>query len=169
MRAGFTFKGGFILVISANAEILIQRPPQAVFDFVVGDFDRNYPRWSPEVQRLDVLTPGTLQVGSRARQVRIDQGRKSESTFYVAAIEAPLRVEFAESTGLFQTAYRMEAVSTHTRLKFTFELMRIEFYMRPFEKLIRMSIQEGAQRVVRNIKGLAERELVPDPTDGVSP
>jgi len=139
-----------------------------VFDFVVGDFYRNYPRWSPEVKRLDVLTPGPLQVGSRARQARIDQGRKSESIFRVTALEAPLRVEFAESTGLFQIAYVMEAVGTDTRLSFTFELKRIEFYMRPFEKLIRVSIQEGAQRVVRNIKGLVERDVALDPTNGVS-
>ena len=139
-----------------------------MFDFVVGDFYRNYPRWSPEVKRLDVLTPGPLQVGSRARQARIDQGRKSESIFRVTALEAPLRVEFAESTGLFQIAYVMEAVGTDTRLSFTFELKRIEFYMRPFEKLIRVSIQEGAQRVVRNIKGLVERDVALDPTNGVS-
>jgi hypothetical protein len=30
--------------------------------------------------------------------------------------------------------------------------------MRPFEKLIRGTIQEGAERVVRNIKGLVERQ-----------
>jgi hypothetical protein len=34
----------------------------------------------------------------------------------------------------------------------------MEFLMRPFEKLIRIAIQDGAGRVVRNIKGLVERQ-----------
>lgn len=154
-------------MVKSRAEILIQRSPELVFGFVVTDFYRNYPRWSPEVRRLEVLTPGALRVGSRARQVRVDQGRQSESTFRVTLIEALLRVEFAEGSDLFRTAYRMDPVGAHTRLSFAFELNRVEFYMRPFEKLIRMAIQDGAERVVRNIKGLAERELAPAPTDGV--
>jgi hypothetical protein len=43
-------------------------------------------------------------------------------------------------------------------LTFVFELKRFELFMRPFEKLIRVAVQEGSERVVRNIKGLVERE-----------
>jgi len=68
-------------VVKARADILIRRPPEVVFGFVARDFFANYPRWSPQVQRLELLTPGPIRVGSRARQVRIDQGRRSESTF----------------------------------------------------------------------------------------
>jgi hypothetical protein len=97
-------------------------------------------------------------VGSRARQVRIDQGRQSESTFRVTALEELTRLEFAESSDLFRIGYRLDPVGEQTRLTFTFELTRIDFFMRPFEKLIRIAIQDGAGRVVRNIKGLVERE-----------
>jgi hypothetical protein len=55
-------------------------------------------------------------------------------------------------------------VGEQTRLTFTFELTRIDFFMRPFEKLIRIAIHDGAGRVVRNIKGLVERE--PDRPNG---
>lgn len=154
-------------MVKAKAEILIQRSQELVFGFVVGDFQRNYPRWSPEVRRLEMLTPGALRVGSRARQLRLDQGRTSESIFFVTELETPLRVQFTESTDLFRSTYQMEPVGIHTRLSFSFELTRVEFYMRPFEKLIRMAIQDGAERVVRNIKGLAEGELVQSQTDGV--
>lgn len=34
--------------------------------------------------------------------------------------------------------------------------------MRPFEKLIRRAAQDGAVRVVRNIKALVEREAAQD-------
>ncbi|HYN78746.1 MAG TPA: SRPBCC family protein [Lamprocystis sp. (in: g-proteobacteria)] len=145
-------------MVSARAEILIQRPPERVYGFVARDLFANYPRWSPEVRRLDVLTPGPVRVGSRARQVRVDQGRQSESSFRVTALEEPLRLDFAEGSDLFRISYRLAPMGADTRFTFAFELTRLEFYMRPFEKLIRVTVQEGAERVVRNIKGLVERE-----------
>jgi len=32
---------------------------------------------------------------------------------------------------------------------FTFELQRLELLMRPFERLIRFAVQDGAERLVR--------------------
>jgi hypothetical protein len=43
-----------------------------------------------------------------------------------------------------------------SELVFTFELTEIQMVMRPFEKLIRVVIQEGAERTVRNLKRLTE-------------
>jgi hypothetical protein len=148
-------------VVKARAAILIQRSPEQVFGFVARDFFLNYPRWSPEVKRLELLTPGPLRLGSHGRQVRVDRGRKSESTFRVTAIEDPVRVEFTEGTSLFRIAYRLDPVGDQTRLAFAFDLIRLELYMRPFETVIRAAVQNGAERVVRNIKGLVERELAP--------
>ena len=146
-------------MVKGQASILIATLPQQVFSFVVVDFERNYRRWSPEVKRLELLTPGPLQVGSRARQVRVDQGRKSETVFRVTVLEPPSGVGFAESTNQFRIDYRIEPEGDQTRLTFVFELTRLDFFMRPFEKLIRVAVQEGAQRTVRNIKGLLELEL----------
>ena len=151
-------------MVKARADILIRRPPERVFGFVARDFFANYPRWSPQVQRLEVLTPGPIRVGSRARQMRIDQGRRSESTFRVTALEEPVRVEFAEGSELFRIGYRLDPAGDQTRLTFAFELTRLELYMRPFEKLVRIAVQEGAEQVVRNIKALLERE--PEPPTG---
>ena len=155
-------------MVKARADILIRRPPERVFGFVARDFFANYPRWSPQVQRLEVLTPGPIRVGSRARQVRIDQGRRSESTFRVTALEEPVRVEFAEGSELFRIGYRLDPAGDQTRLTFAFELTRLELYMRPFEKLVRIAVQDGAEQVVRNIKALLEREPEP-PTGGQRP
>ena len=104
-----------------------------------------------------MLTPGPLRVGSRARQLRLDRGRRSDTTFRVIALEPPRRVCFAESTDKFRSYYQMDPVGGATRLTFTFELRRMELHMRPFEKLIRVAVREGATRVVRNIKLLVER------------
>lgn len=145
-------------MVKARASTLIATLPQHVYSFIALDFERNYRRWSPEVQRVQLLTPGPLQVGSRARQVRIDQGRKSESEFRVTVMEPPNRIGFTERNSQFRIDYRMDPEGDHTRLTFVFELTRIEFFMRPFEKLIRVAVQEGAERTVRNIKGLIASE-----------
>jgi hypothetical protein len=57
--------------------------------------------------------------------------------------------------------YRLDDASQHTRLTFTFELRRIDLMMRPFEKLIRVAVQDGAERTVRNLKRLIETDCAP--------
>jgi len=37
-------------------------------------------------------------------------------------------------------------------------LTEIQLFMRPFEKLIRVVVQEGAERTVRNLKRLTETD-----------
>ena len=144
-------------MVRAQASILLKTSPQRVYDFVAVDFARNYRCCSPEGQRLELLTPGPVRLGSRARQVRVDQGRRSASTRFVE-LEPPARVNFAENSDQFHSQYRMEPVGDQTRLTFVFELRRLDLFMRPFGKLIRAAVQEGVDRVVRNIKGLVERE-----------
>jgi hypothetical protein len=41
-----------------------------------------------------------------------------------------------------------------TRLTFRFELTEIDVFMRPFQKLIRSAIEDGAENTVENIKSL---------------
>jgi hypothetical protein len=54
--------------------------------------------------------------------------------------------------------YELEDMNSgkSAELIFTFELTEIQMVMRPFEKLIRVVIQEGAERTVRNLKRLTE-------------
>jgi len=151
-------KGDETTVVKARASTLITATPQQVFEFIAVNFEQNYPRWSPEVKALEMLTPSPLRLGTQARQVRVDQGRQSNSTFSVTAFEPPRRVSFAEGNDQFRTDYQVDPLGQQTRLTFAFELRRMELYMRPFEKLIRVAIQDGAERVVRNIKSLIERE-----------
>ena len=147
-------------MVKAQAITVIARPAEPVFDFIAADFFTNYPRWSPEVVELKPLSPGPLQVGMRARQVRVDQGRRTDAVFQVIALERPRRVEFQGTTTPFLISYGLGSLEGgRTRLTFVFELRRLELYMRPFEKLIRVAVQDSAERVVRNIKGLVEKEI----------
>lgn len=148
-------------MVKASASTVIARPPQDVYAFI-SDLPRNYRRWSPEVVQLQFHTQGPIRVGSTARQVRVDQGRRTETTFRVSAMEPGRQVSFVGTSNPFRVEYLMDPVPTGTRLTFVFELGRLEFFMRPFEKLIRMAVQEGSERVVRNIRTLVERELPAD-------
>jgi hypothetical protein len=147
-------------VIRAQATADIERPVETVYDFVVERFFANYPRWSPEVVELERLDDGGIGIGTRGRQVRVDQGRRSETTFRVTHLEPNRAVDFdGERDARFAIRYRFERCDAQaSRLSLEFELKRLDFFMRPFEKLIRMAIQDGTSRTVHNIKGLVESE-----------
>ncbi|WP_462322761.1 SRPBCC family protein [Halochromatium sp.] len=145
----------------AQANIGIRRPPTEVYRFIAEDFERNYPRWSPEVRELQIISPRPIRVGTQARQVRVDQGRRTESTFRITQMEPPKRLTFEGGSPAFVVNYRIEPDGDHARLVFTFELKRLEMMMRPFEKLIRLAVEDGAQRTVRNLKRLIETETEP--------
>ncbi|WP_067561054.1 SRPBCC family protein [Halofilum ochraceum] len=147
-------------MVQAQVSREIERPLTTVFEFVAVEFFDNYPRWSPEVRELEPLDGNAVQAGMRARQVRMDRGRRSETVFRVTKMEPYRRVRFE---GVDRPAFVIEYVfeplgPARCRLDFTFELQRLEMYMRPFERLIRKAVHEGSENAVTNIKQLIERE-----------
>jgi len=146
-------------MVKAESRTLIRCPLPAVYAFVVDEFVRNYPRWSPEVRSLRPLTDGPLCPGWTAHQVRIDQGRRTETDFRVVLLEPKHRVCFRGVGDPYVIDYRFVEQGDETGLVFSFELARLGFALRPFEKLIRLAVQDGTERVVRNLKVLIEREI----------
>lgn len=144
--------------VAGKADTVIQRPATEVFDFVGPNLLMNYPKWSREVVELVPLTDGPVRIGTTCRQVRIDQGRRSESTFRVTVFQLGRRVCFEGVSNPYRCDYLFEPVTSTSasRIIFTFELLSLDVYMRPFEKLIRIAIQEGTEETVRNIKKLVE-------------
>ncbi|WP_348758856.1 SRPBCC family protein [Candidatus Methylocalor cossyra] len=143
----------------AKASTVIQKPVEEVFHFVGDEFFANYPRWSPEVVELHRLSEGPLQKGTTARQVRIDHGHRTETTFAVSEFQPHRRICFTGLSNAFFCSYEFERAGSPgaaTRVAFTFELKELEPYMRPFEKLIRAAVQDGVERTVKNLKGLIE-------------
>jgi hypothetical protein len=146
--------------VVGKASTVIQKPVEDVFQFIGDEFFANYPKWSPEVVELKPLSVGPLSVGSMARQVRVDHGHRSESTFKVTDFRPNQRIAFSGVSNAYRCTYELESIDTPTpgtRVAFTFELPELEMFMRPFEKLIRVAVQDGADRTVRNLKGLLER------------
>ena len=145
-------------MIGATADILVFEEIGRVFQFVALDFVVNYPRWSPEVLRLEALSPGPVRPGFQARQVRVDQGRRSESKFKISAFEPGQRITLVGVSDPFRCTYELQEITPaqSTKLTFTFELLEILAIMRPFEGLVRVAIRDGADRTVQNIKRLVE-------------
>ena len=144
--------------VIGKASTIIQSPSDRLFNFIGIDLLVNYPRWSPEVKELEKLTDGPVKQGTICRQVRIDQGYRSESTFKVKIFDSGIRICFEGVSNPYRCDYMIESInSSDSRLTLIFELS-LELYVRPFEKLVRIAVQDGAERAVKNIKKLIEAE-----------
>lgn len=143
-------------MFKTHAHVLIGRPLAHVHRFVCVDFFENYPRWSPEVLRLEKLSAGPVRVGTLGRQVRRDEGRRSESTFRVSAWEAPQRIEFVGlSRPYYRVRYDFAAVHEATRIDFAFEV-KPDPLLRPFRPVIQVFLDRNSARLVRNLKAVLE-------------
>jgi hypothetical protein len=65
------------------ASQVIQRPPAEVFRFVATDHFENHPKWDPAVTFITQTSPGPIGVGTTARLVRTDRGRRIEGSMEV--------------------------------------------------------------------------------------
>lgn len=147
--------------VVGKANTLVKSSCKTIFSFVGANFIKNYPRWSPEVVDLESLTDGSVKVGTMCRQVRVDQGKRSESTFKVTIFQPGKRICFEGISNPYRCDYVLESDKTAStsNVSFTFELLSLELFMRPFEKLIRIAVQEGTEKTVINIKKLVESEI----------
>ena len=142
---------------SGTGSIVINKPVDKIFNFIAVDFFDNYPKWSPEVQELELLSAPPLQLNSLVRQVRIDNGQRSESTFKITTYKVDQQLVFEGVSNAYRCTYDFVTTNpTSTQITFTFELLKLELFMLPFEKLIHVAVQEGAKRTVRNLKNLIE-------------
>jgi hypothetical protein len=148
-------------MLKAHAEVLIERAPHQVFQFVADDFLLNYPRWSPEVQCLEAITRGPMQVGWVGRQIRLDQGRRSDSQFRVTVFDAGRQLTFEGMTAPYRIDYQFRSLLDQTRVSFTFELLELSLTLRPFKNMVRRAVQQTTDRMVTNLKTLVECELAP--------
>ncbi|SEF52828.1 polyketide cyclase [Nitrosomonas ureae] len=146
--------------VIGKASTIIQSPADKLFNFIGNDLLINYPRWSPEVKELEKLTDGPIQLGTLCRQVRIDQGNRSESAFKVKIFDVGTRICFEGTSNPYRCDYVMESVNaSDSRITFTFELLSLDLHVRPFEKLVRIAVQDGTERTVKNIKKIIEADL----------
>ena len=147
--------------IAGRAEEIVKCPVASAFDYVGYGFFRNYRKWCPQVIELEPRSGDAIHVGSIARQVTLDRGIRSESTFEVTDFAPLRRLEIKGVSEPFRSAYEFaEETDASTRLAFTFELLELDLVMRPFQKLIRVALDDGAKQTIENLKGLLQVETV---------
>jgi hypothetical protein len=143
--------------VMGQAEDVVSCPISRTYDYIVLRFFENYPKWCPQVVELEELSPPPVQTGTRGRQVTRDRGIDSESTFEVSRIQPVSDFAIDGVSEPFRSSYEFRAEGDGaTRIVFTFELKELDLVMRPFQKLIRTALQEGAIQTVENIKRLLE-------------
>ena len=147
--------------VIGKASIDIDKSVDEVFSYVAEEFFENYPKWALEVVEFKPINNNKMAVGALARQTRIDQGQKTESTFEIVALQANELLELNGLSSPYRNSYHFQSIDNgkRTRLTFSFELLELEVFMRPFEKLIRRAIEEGAQNSLENIKQLLTAQV----------
>lgn len=147
--------------LGGEASINFDNPMDQVFRFIGEKFFENYPKWALEVSEFEPLDGLQVFIGARAKQIRNDNGTEVESVFAVTEYE-PASKLIVQGVNAPYKQYYLMASDNHeqaTRLTFRFELLDLEIFMRPFEKLIRYAIEEGAENTVNNIKNLLCTEI----------
>ena len=76
-------------MIESRAEVVIERPPEAVFDFLADS--RNEERWLPGAERVELLDPEPIGLGTRFRG---RYARTGEVALELVEFERPSRVTF---------------------------------------------------------------------------
>jgi len=148
--------------VVGQARCVIHAPKGPLFTLMGENFLENYRRWSPEVKELELLTPQPFGEGSLIRQVRVDRGHRSESTFRVIELNDSGSLAFREVADKYRCAYLLETCAddtSKTDVFFSFEFPELETFLRPFEKLVRIAVQEGATQTLQNLKKFAESTL----------
>lgn len=142
--------------VSGQASIEIKKRPPEVFAFVGEMFFENYPKWAVEVIDFVPLDGKKVFIGAKAKQVRKDNNTETESIFSITEYQPCQKLSFEGVGEPYKQYYLLEDIDNTlaTRLTFRFELLELEVFMRPFEKLIRYAIEEGAENTVANIKNL---------------
>ena len=73
-----------------HGEVLIARPLEEVFDFVLDE--RNEPKYNPEMKSVEKLTGGPIAAGTRFRAEMAGKGRPIELEIELTDVERPARL-----------------------------------------------------------------------------
>jgi hypothetical protein len=87
--------------VRLSASQVIERPPAEVFRFVATEHFHNHPKWDPAVTSITKTSPGPIGVGTTARLVRTDRGRRVEGSMEVTEYQPVSRFTEVSRFGRF--------------------------------------------------------------------
>lgn len=148
--------------IMAEASVLIDVPQEQAFEFIAENFFENYQKWAPEIIELEPLDEHIVRKGVKGRQVRLDNDETIESIFEVTEYQPFTSFIFQGLNAPYKQTYlALNGVQKNiTELKFKFELLEVDLFMRPFAKLIQAAMEDGVEATVLRIEALLKPKAV---------
>ncbi len=109
-------------MIHMKGEVVINRPPETVFDFVADAC--NEPRYNPHILRAEKISSGPIGPGTRFRNETTSMGRTTEWTIEITSYERPRRFSsFLRSSAMdIQGEMTFDAVDAGTRMRWSWNL-----------------------------------------------
>jgi hypothetical protein len=138
----------------------IDAAPHIVFGVMTGV--ERWPHFLRGIERVELLTPGPLAVGSRFRETRKMYGREAAEEMSVALLDPPRRMDLtAENHGArYLAIHDLQAEGNGTRLTLRFGATPLTFAARIFSMigfLFVGSIRRQLQQDLDDVKAEAER------------
>ena len=137
--------------VSARARI--DAPPAAVFEFVA-DL-ANLPRWQSGIVSAELITPGPVGPGSRARVVRQLLGQRLVVDLWLVEHRPPSRLELeSEASGIgVRAILELKPDGEATQLTFRMEIKAQNFFMAPVESMVAGAAERDIAESVARIRG----------------
>lgn len=146
--------------LSIQADVVIDRPVEHVFDFVAVRHRENHSRWDLAVSRLETQTPGPLGLGSRFTIIRRNLRREEARAFDVTEWDPPQRMTLTTSAPGFELSLRgdfepLGPSRTRHVLSGEAQVGGIRGLLAP---VMRRKFERDIQENLRRIKALVEAE-----------
>lgn len=137
-----------------TVERTIAAPPARVFASAT-----DIHRWAeivPAIERVEVLTPGPMGVGTRFRETRKMMGREATEEMTVTGFDPPRSyVLGAESHGCrYRTELRFEPAGAGTRMVFDFGAEPLTFAAKVMMVLMKPMMKKAAQMCAKDLDAI---------------
>ena len=124
----------------------------------------NWPRFIDSIERVGILTPGPVTLGTRFRATRIVGGQPESRELKLAAMDVPWRLVFISVDLGLRRVLTSEIVphGSGSRLTLTFQTVPLTFAARLrglFSFLKRRSVRKQLQRDVKDFAREANRRV----------
>jgi Polyketide cyclase / dehydrase and lipid transport len=149
--------------VRLSASQVIERPPAEVFRFVATEHFHNHPKWDPAVTSITKTSPGPIGVGTTARLVRTDRGRRVEGSMEVTEYQPVSSFTQVSRFGRFTLHARatLEPVApASTSLELVIDT-RARGAIRLLLPLMRGTFRKTMARSLRSIKQQVEATASP--------
>jgi uncharacterized protein YndB with AHSA1/START domain len=102
-----------------DGEIVIDRPVDAVFDYVADQ--SNEPQYNPRMVRAEKITTGPVGVGTKFRSAVVSGRRTAEMLIEITSYDRPTRLASATAMQQADISYTLtfEAAASGTRMRWS--------------------------------------------------